>query len=182
MRGKMRKIVSWLSIAAALATTVVALGACSAATERLIATKSKPKYSPRVTQLGMPVPKGGGRRKLGSPYTIKGITYVPRHDPTYDRVGIASWYGEDFHGRLTANGEVYDMHDLSAAHPTLPLPSFVRVTNMSNGRSVVVRVNDRGPFARGRIIDLSNRAARELGFARRGTAQVRVTYLREAPL
>ena len=89
----------------------------------------KAGYSPRVTPLGAPVPPGGGRRKLGNPYVVAGVTYVPRHEPDYDRVGVASWYGEDFHGRLTANGEVYDMHGMSAAHPTLPLPSFVRVTS-----------------------------------------------------
>src|SRR5690606_29824158 len=99
-----------------------------------------------------------------------------KHDPHYDRIGIASWYGSDFHGRLTANGEIYDQNRLTAAHPTLPLPSTVRVTNLSNGRSVVVRVNDRGPFLHDRIIDLSRTAAQQLGFANRGLAKVRVTY------
>jgi rare lipoprotein A len=108
---------------------------------------------------------------------VAGRTFVPRHEPDYDRIGIASWYGDDFHGRLTANGEIYDMHRLTAAHPTLPLPSLVRVTNLDNGHSLVVRVNDRGPFVKDRIIDLSKASARYLGIAHRGTGRVRVTYL-----
>ena len=108
--------------------------------------------------------------------------YTPREDPGYDRVGSASWYGELFHGRRTANGEIYDMDRLSAAHPTLPLPVYARVTNLNNGRSLVVRINDRGPFARDRIIDLSRRSAELLGFRNHGTATVRVKYLRRAPL
>lgn len=118
---------------------------------------------------------GGGEHKVGAPYKINGVRYVPREDPTYDRTGIASWYGRKFHGRRTANGERYDMYAVSAAHPTLPLPSFVRVTNLQNGRSIVVRINDRGPFARGRIIDLSYRAAQLLGYVKQGTARVRVS-------
>ena len=179
-----QSLIDGLRIATAFSMCAGVLAACSSSSERALLSKPKPitTYSPRVAPLGMPIPKGGGYRKIGKPYAIKGVTYVPRHEPHYDRVGIASWYGKDFHGRLTANGEVYDMNALTAAHPTLPLPSFVRVTNTLTGRSVVVRVNDRGPFARGRIIDLSNRAARELGFERRGTARVRVQYLREAPL
>ncbi len=139
-------------------------------------------YSPRVVSYGEPVPRGGGRFKLGSPYRVGGRIYVPRHDPSYDRNGIASWYGIDFHGRKTANGEVYDMDAVSAAHPTLPLPSYVRVTNLENNRSIVVRVNDRGPFKPGRIIDLSKRAAHQLGFIRQGTARVNVRYLGPARL
>lgn len=139
-------------------------------------------YSPRVVRYGEPVPRGGGRFKLGSPYRVGGRIYVPRHDSNYNRNGIASWYGRDFHGRKTANGEVYDMDAVSAAHPTLPLPSFVRVTNLETNRSMVVRINDRGPFKPGRIIDLSKRAAHELGFLRQGTARVNVRYLGPAPL
>lgn len=139
-------------------------------------------YSPRVVSYGQPVPKGGGRYKLGKPYRIGGKLYVPRHDPDYSKTGIASWYGRDFHGRLTANGEVYDMNGLTAAHPTLPLPSLVMVTNTQNGRRVVVRVNDRGPFARNRIIDLSHRAASVLGLVRQGTGRVHVQYVGPAPL
>ncbi len=123
----------------------------------------------------------GGHYKTGRPYRVGGHTYYPL--PTakgYDRTGIASWYGRDFHGKLTANGERYDMRALSAAHKTLPLPSLVRVTNLENGRSVVVRVNDRGPFVKGRLIDLSWAAANALGYARQGTARVRVQALGEA--
>ncbi len=129
-----------------------------------------------------PLSSSGGTHKIGRPYTINGITYVPRHEPDYNRVGLASWYGAQFHGRRTANGEVYDMNRLSAAHPTLPLPSYVRVTNLDNGIVRIVRVNDRGPFVPGRIIDLSSRAARELQFRSRGLARVRVEYVSSAPL
>lgn len=139
-------------------------------------------YSPRVVSYGQPVPKGGGRYKLGKPYRVGGKLYVPRHQPDYSRTGIASWYGKDFHGRLTANGEIYDMHALTAAHPTLPLPSLVMVTNTQNGKRVVVRVNDRGPFAHNRIIDLSHRAASQLGLVRRGTGHVHVKYIGPAAL
>ncbi len=136
----------------------------------------------RVIPLGQPVPKGGGRYQVGVPYEIAGVRYTPTVDPDYDRTGIASWYGELFHGRYTANGEIYDMDRLSAAHPTLPLPVYVHVTNLKNGRSLIVRVNDRGPFRNGRILDLSRRSAEVLGFRRAGTAPVRVRYLRRAPL
>ncbi len=119
---------------------------------------------------------------VGQPYQVNGRTYYPREDFDYDRTGIASWYGSDFHGRRTANGETYDMNALTAAHPTLPMPTIVRVTNLDNGRSVIVRINDRGPFAEDRIIDLSRAGARELGFETRGLARVRVTVLREASL
>ena len=136
----------------------------------------------RVIPLGQPVPKGGGRYHVGDPYEVAGLTYTPREDPAYDRVGSASWYGELFHGRRTANGEIYDMDRLSAAHPTLPLPIYARVTNLNNGRSLVVRINDRGPFARDRVIDLSRRSAELLGFRNQGTATVRVKYLGRAPM
>ena len=136
----------------------------------------------RVIPFGQPVPKGGGYYQVGKPYEIAGLVYTPREDPAYDRVGSASWYGELFHGRRTANGEIYDMDRLSAAHPTLPLPVYARVTNLNNGRSIVVRINDRGPYARDRIIDLSRRSAEALGFHSQGTATVRVKYLRRAPL
>jgi len=119
---------------------------------------------------------GSGQYKVGSPYQIDGVWYYPKEDPFYDETGIASWYGEDFHGKSTANGELYDMNALSAAHRTLPLPTIVRVTNLQNGKSILLRVNDRGPYARGRIIDVSKRAADLLGFQRNGTARVRVQY------
>lgn len=119
---------------------------------------------------------GGGGYKIGNPYQIAGVWYYPKEDPFYDETGIASWYGQDFHGKATANGERYDMEALTAAHRTLPMPVIVRVTNLENGRSVRLRVNDRGPYARGRIIDVSRRAATLLGFHGNGTARVRVQF------
>lgn len=120
--------------------------------------------------------------KVGKPYQVNGRWYYPKEDPDYSEVGVASWYGSQFHGRLTANGEIFDMNRLSAAHTTLPLPSMVEVTNLENGRSVLVRINDRGPFADNRIIDLSREAARRLGFEQQGLARVRVRYAGVAPL
>ncbi len=140
------------------------------------------KYSAKVVEDGEPVPKGGGNYKVGKPYSINGRTYFPSENMSYRADGIASWYGPDFHGRLTANGEVYDMHGISAAHTTMPLPSYARVTNLANGRSIVVRVNDRGPYARNRIIDLSVGTAKALKFYGQGLASVRVEYLGRAPL
>ncbi len=121
-----------------------------------------------------PTTPKGGQYKVGNPYTVNGVTYVPRAQPGYDQTGTASWYGPQFHGRYTANGELFDMNKLTAAHRTLPMPSYVRVTNLQNGRSLVLRINDRGPFAKNRIIDVSRRAAQLLGFERSGTAKVRV--------
>lgn len=120
--------------------------------------------------------------KIGSPYKINGRWYYPQFVTEYEATGVASWYGEAYHGRLTANGELYDMDALTAAHPTLPLPSVVVVTNLHNGRSLTLRVNDRGPFVKNRLIDLSRAAARELGFERQGLARVHVRYLGIAPL
>ncbi len=135
--------------------------------------------SPRVTT-DVKVRKGGGRYQVGKPYTIRGKRYVPREDPNYKSKGLASWYGPNFHGRLTANGEVYDQFALSAAHPTMPLPSYARVTNLENGASLIVRVNDRGPFAPKRVIDLSARAAELLGYTKKGLAPVTVEYVGKA--
>jgi rare lipoprotein A len=118
-----------------------------------------------------------GVYKLGDPYQIQGRWYYPEFDPAYDRVGVASWYGEPFHGRATANGERFDRGVVTAAHPTLPLPSLVRVVNLTNNRELVVRVNDRGPFVGDRLIDLSQEAARQLGFERQGLAPVRVQFV-----
>ena len=129
-----------------------------------------------------PLPKGGGKYLIGEPYEVAGWKYRPRADPSYDKVGQASWYGPQFHRRMTSNGEWFDMDYLSAAHPTLPLPSYVKVTNLENGRTVVVRVNDRGPFVGDRIIDMSRKSADALGFRQRGKANVRVQYLGPAPL
>lgn len=137
--------------------------------------------SPRMT-VSRNVRKGGGRRQIGKPYKIRGRWYTPREEPGYDKVGNASWYGPNFHGRLTANGEIYDQYALSAAHPTFPLPSYARVTNIANGRSVIVRVNDRGPYHAGRVIDLSARASELLDYQKKGVAKVRVRYIGQAPL
>jgi rare lipoprotein A len=145
-----------------------------------------PRYgassSARLVALGEPVPKGGGTYRVGPPYSIGGRTYVPAEDPHYRAEGLASWYGEDFHGRQTANGEIYDMNSVSAAHATLPMPTYVRVTNLSNNRSVIVRVNDRGPYHPDRIIDVSVKTAILLGFYSNGVAPVRVEYVGTAPL
>ncbi len=127
-------------------------------------------------------PRLVGRNQIGKPYKVRGKWYHPKEYKQYSKVGTASWYGHAFHGRLTANGEVYNVADLTAAHPTLPLPSYARVTNLSNGSSVIVRVNDRGPFHDNRLIDLSQRAAQMLGYAKDGTAKVKVDYLGRAPL
>jgi rare lipoprotein A len=147
-----------------------------------VARGSSVPASRRVVALGQPVPKGGGIYKVGEPYQIDGQWHRPQEDPGYDRAGIASYYAADFHGRRTSNGEVFDMWALSAAHPTLPLPSLVYVTNMENGRTLLLRVNDRGPYVNNRVIDVSRAAARYLGFETRGTARVRVRYAGRAPL
>lgn len=159
------------------------MAACSSGPK--IATVDK-KYgvtaSPRVAETHKPIPRGGGRRQVGKPYKIAGRWYHPKEDPNYSRIGQASWYGEAFHGRLTANGEIFDMNTLSAAHTTMPLPSYARVTNLDNGRSVIVRVNDRGPFAHDREIDLSKRTAEVLDFKHKGLARVKVDYVGRARL
>jgi rare lipoprotein A len=162
----------------------VALANCSASKvfSDKFSEKISDKFSQRVVAEGEPVPKGGGGYKVGQPYVINGQTYYPSDNPSYRAEGIASWYGPDFHGRLTANGEVFDMHGISAAHPTMPIPSYARVTDLDNGRSIIVRVNDRGPYAHNRIIDLSIGAANALGFYGDGLARVRVEYVGRAPI
>lgn len=145
-----------------------------------------PQYAARGSGVSGPsgkAPTGaGGRYKVGEPYQVAGVWYVPKEEPNYDQQGLASWYGNEFHQKATANGEIFDMTLPSAAHPTLPLPSIVEVTNLDNGKRINVRVNDRGPFVGGRIIDLSQEGARQLGFDRKGTANVRVRYVAPAPL
>lgn len=136
------------------------------------------KASPRVAFMR----RGGGRDQLGKPYQVRGKWYYPKEDKKYAKVGLASWYGDAFHGRLTANGEVYDTAQLTAAHPTMPLPSYARVTNLDTGTSIIVRVNDRGPYHEGRIIDVSERAAQMLDYGKVGTAKVKVEYVGRAPL
>jgi rare lipoprotein A len=132
---------------------------------------------------------GGGRYvaghptyRVGEPYEIKGVWYYPAVDYNYDKTGIASWYGEQFDGRYTANGEIFDLNQLTAAHTTLPMPSIVEVTNLQNDRSLQLRINDRGPFVDGRLIDVSRRAAQLLGFETKGTTPVRVRIVKDASI
>ncbi len=153
-----------IRVLAISAAAMVLLGGC-AETQLAIYTAKR---------IGEPSPPPQPSYKVGKPYPINGIYYYPAVNYRYQESGIASWYGKKFHGRATANGEIFDMNQLTAAHRTLPLPSIVRVVNLENGRAVKVRINDRGPFARGRIIDLSRRAAQLLGFRYKGTARVRV--------
>ncbi|MFO1089994.1 MAG: septal ring lytic transglycosylase RlpA family protein [Hyphomicrobiales bacterium] len=159
--------------AGALASMLIVLASCSGP------VKQDPFAgigSPKWTGSGPP-PKGGGRPVIGEPYQVAGEWFYPKEDPTYDKVGVASWYGEAFDKRMTANGEWFDMNYLSAAHATLPLPSYVKVTNLENGKSIVVRVNDRGPFVSDRLIDVSKQAAHALDFHEQGTTKVRVQYI-----
>jgi rare lipoprotein A len=128
------------------------------------------------------IPRGGGRFSVGKPYQVAGKWFTPKAQPGYDRKGAASWYGEAFHRRKTSNGEYFDMAMLTAAHPTLPLPSYARVTNLENGKVIVVRINDRGPFVGTRIIDLSKRSAQALGYLSKGKTNVRVQWIGNAPL
>ena len=155
-----------IRLAAALAL-VLAVAAC--AETQLVATTAK--------SLEKPKPAPG--YKIGKPYQVGGVWYYPAEDFDYAETGIASWYGNEFAGKPTANGEIFDPNELSAAHRTLPLPSIVRVTNLENGRAIALRINDRGPYAHGRIIDLSRRAAQLLGFHVKGTAKVRVEIMEE---
>lgn len=160
------KIIRWGLLAGVCAA--LGLSACS---ETKLAVTAAKQVAPTKTPTSM------GSYKIGKPYQIDGTWYYPREDFDYVEEGVASWYGPSFNGKLTANGETYDMMDLTAAHRTLPMPSVVRVTNLENGRSLVVRVNDRGPFAKNRIIDVSKRAAQLLGFHNKGTTRVRVEVL-----
>jgi rare lipoprotein A len=137
-----------------------------------------PMPAPPEPMMAMPHPI----YKVGEPYQVGSVWYYPKEEPDYNETGIASWYGTQFHGMVTANGEVFDRNGVTGAHPTLPMPVNVRVTNLENGRSLVVRVNDRGPFVSGRIIDLSEHAADLLGFRQTGTARVRVNFLGRADL
>ncbi len=146
-----------------------------------LAACATPQYATRGPGAG-PAASGPKGYKTGQPYQVAGIWYVPKDEPNYDREGIASWYGDAFHMKATADGEIFDMNRFSAAHTTLPLPSIVEVTNLDNGRKLKVRVNDRGPFVDNRIIDLSRAAAAELGYDRKGLARVRVKYIGPAPL
>lgn len=178
-------------LALAISASIVA-GCTSTPTKGMVNPKRSKEYfseseygvkaSPRVTTQRTRLPRGGGREQVGKPYKVRGVWYYPKEEKNYRKVGRASWYGDAFHGRLTANGEIYDMTHLTAAHPTMPLPSYARVTNTENGASVIVRVNDRGPYANGRIIDLSKRAAELLDYTHAGVAKVKVEYVGRAPL
>lgn len=172
--------------AQAAAAIAVCLLVANCSSSSKLTSRVDPRYgvtaSPRVVEPGQPVPKGGGVYRVGKPYEVGGRLYTPEENNRYRSEGLASWYGDDFHGRLTANGEIYDMAAISAAHPTLPMPSYVRVTNLSTRKSLIVRVNDRGPYHRNREIDVSAKAAELLGFRQSGTARVRVEYMGPAPL
>lgn len=175
-------MISSLRKAIVLIAVGLALASCSSsgkqqARQDPFAGKGSPHYPGKG-----PVPWGGGRYHVGKPYQVAGRWFEPKEQPNYDKSGVASWYGEAFNRRKTSNGEWFDMTRLTAAHPTLPLPSYVKVTNLENGREVVVRLNDRGPFVGTRIIDLSKRTAEVLDFKHKGKAEVRVQYIGPAPL
>jgi rare lipoprotein A len=152
-----------LKTAATLAAAVLLLSACTIG-------RAPPPPTPEAT----PSLPDGGTYKVGEPYQIEGVWYYPAEDYSYVEEGVASWYGPDFHGKRTANGERYDMNALTAAHPTLPMPSVVNVTNLANGRQIRLRINDRGPFKSNRVIDVSRRAAQLLDFQQVGTTRVRI--------
>src|ERR1700716_4313881 len=181
-----RRSVSVILMARSAAAVAACLVLANCASSDTFARRVDPKYgvtsSPRVVAFGEPVPKGGGTYRVGKPYTVAGRVYVPEEDTRYREEGLASWYGDDFHGRLTANGEVFDMASLTAAHPTLPMPCYARVTNLSNGKSLIVRANDRGPHHANSLIGVSNKAAELLEFKGNGVARVRVEYVARAPL
>ena len=179
--GRFAPIGGWTRLARPLGCAVLCLGLAHCARSN-VNSRYGVSASARLVEPGEPVPKGGGVYRVGQPYVVGGRVYVPENDPHYRAEGIASWYGADFHGRATANGEIFDSASISAAHPTMPLPSYARVTNLRNGKSLVVRVNDRGPYAENRIIDVSKRAAQLLDFANRGTTSVRVEYVGPAQL
>jgi peptidoglycan lytic transglycosylase len=179
---QLRRILRRLTVLLGLVVGCLVLANCSGN----VAGRLDPRWgvasSARVIPPGEPVPKGGGVYRVGKPYTVAGRTYVPEVDNHYSAVGMASWYGDDFRGRYTANGEIFDENAISAASPTLPLPSYVRVTNLENHRSIIVRVNDRGPYVGNRLIDVSVRTAKLLGFYGAGLTKVKVEYVGRAPL
>lgn len=171
MRGVLRGV-----LGAVFACSLAACSATDSANNRLSASQpsvATPSVKSKIT---------GGYAKVGKPYTVRGKTYYPKEDQDYSAEGVASWYGPKFHGGKTANGETFDMKSISAAHKTLPMPSYVRVTNLGNSRSIIVRVNNRGPFVGNRLIDVSHRTAELLGFAKNGVARVRVDYVGPASI
>ena len=176
--------------AAVLVLTGLGLGGCAQQPQQLAAAGHPKEYFPssiygaasrRVIADGQPVPHGGGQYLVGKPYTIAGQTYYPS-ERRITQIGYASWYGDAFHGRLTANGEIYDRDSFTAAHPTMPLPSYARVTNLRNNTSMIVRVNDRGPYHSNRVMDVSRRVAEALDIRRTGTAKVKVEWVARASL
>ncbi|WP_420415354.1 septal ring lytic transglycosylase RlpA family protein [Roseibium sp.] len=181
VRSVFRQLRSALLVAAA-AGLVAACGSAPQEKAKFSPKKYGVKGSPKMVAAGKPVPKGGGRYVVGKKYKIAGKWYYPKNDPNYKKSGLASWYGPTFHGRKTANGEIFDRYALTAAHTTMPLPSYARVTNLANGRSMIVRVNDRGPFHGNRIIDLSERVATMLDTKSKGVGKVKVEYVGRAPL
>lgn len=144
--------------------------------------EKKNKFENELKSVKMKLPTKNGKYegiyKVGKPYTVLGKTYYPREDENYKEIGMASWYGKDFHNKKTSNGEIYNMNDYTAAHRTLPMPSIARVINLENGKSIKVRINDRGPFAKNRIIDVSKKVAKALDFHEKGTTKVKVEYLK----
>ncbi len=173
----MRKLLSISCILLAMSITISGCSSQRSAPRNPFAGTGSPYYKGKG-----PVPIGGGRYHVGNPYQVAGRWFTPKEQPNYDKTGPASWYGEAFNRRMTSNGEWFDMDRLTAAHPTLPLPSYAKVTNVNNGATIIVRINDRGPFVGLRIIDLSKQSASLLGFKRQGTAKVRVQYIGPAPL
>lgn len=176
--------------AALFALAALGLGGCAQQPQQVAAAGHSKEYFPssvygaasrRVIADGQPIPRGGGQYLVGKPYTIAGQTYYPS-ERRVTQVGLASWYGDAFHGRLTANGEIYDRDSFTAAHPTMPLPSYARVTNLRNNTSMIVRVNDRGPYHSNRIMDVSRRVADALDIRRTGTAKVKVEWVARASL
>ena len=166
-----------------ICVVAVTLSACGAAELAIDLAKKAQNRKEKEEIAASPIAtKASPRYKIGDPYQVAGIWYYPERNLQYDETGVGSWYGDEFAGRLTANGEIFDPAKVSAAHKTLPMPSVVRVTNLDNGKSLVVRINDRGPFVSGRIIDLSREAARLIGYKDSGIARVRVQVLTEQSL
>ncbi|MEX0502512.1 septal ring lytic transglycosylase RlpA family protein [Alphaproteobacteria bacterium LSUCC0719] len=180
-----RAVADWMRIVTVLGIAGIGLAGCTTAELAIDMVKKSQKEKRVVKQteeLAAGTVVAQPRYKVGEPYNVGGVWYYPARDLAYDETGIGSWYGDEFAGKLTANGEIFDPQKITAAHKTLPMPSVVRVTNLDNGRSLVVRVNDRGPFVPGRIIDLSRESARLLGFKDQGLAKVRVKLLAEQSL
>src|SRR5438270_715828 len=171
--GRVAVVLSFAGLVAACATT-------APPPQTMVARMSLPASArkPAAPQENPPpAPAAHPAYKVGEPYQVNGVWYYPQEQPDYDVTGIASWYGQDYQGKPTADGEIFDRSAVTGAHPTLPMPVNVRVANLENGRSIVVRLNDRGPYVNGRIVDLSEHAADLLGFRDQGVARVRVTYL-----